>query len=74
MALLENPNDAKADIYDIAEVIRRCGGRAGIHDFVRILNISEKRARQLASQAAPAGQYKSRVYLNTGDNLYHLRY
>lgn len=73
MGILVNPNDQKADKYDVAEVIRRKGGTAYISDIVQTLNISEKRANELAKEAAPQGDYGSRVY-SPKEGKFKLRY
>lgn len=63
MGLLTNPRDKFADKDDVAEVVRRKGGRATISDIVEMLDISEKRAKEIVDEArGPEGQWLTRVY------------
>lgn len=75
MGLLTNPNDEKATIGDVAEVIRRQGenGSASISHIAKTLQISENRAKELADQASGTNN-NYRVYRNTSTGNYENRW
>lgn len=77
MGLLVNPNDAKATAADVAELIRRQSGAdksVNLTSIAKQLNISEKRAKEIADEASNHGKgYSSRVCVNAKGE-YRLRF
>lgn len=76
MGILKNPNDAKADIGDVAELIRRTNDKnVTVPYLAKKLDISESRAQEIANEACNNGKgFSTRVH-RYGDGIrYGLRW